>query len=71
MCGTAQVFKYYLLSARGRHKTCKTASNVVSTLNITYPPPQNLYFGNLMNSKDNKSLFIFPLMRCKDPTPIK
>ena len=53
-CGTAQVFKCYLLSVRGRHKTCKTASNVVSTLNITYPPPQNLYFGNLTNGEDNK-----------------
>lgn len=40
------------------------------TLNITYPPPHNLYFGNLMNSKENKSLFIFPFMRCKGPTPI-
>ena len=54
ICGTAQVFKYYLLSARGRHKTCKTAPNVVSTSSITYPPPQNLYFGNLMNGKENK-----------------
>ena len=24
------------------------------TLNITYPPPHNLYFGNLMNSKKNE-----------------
>ena len=40
------------------------------TLNITYPPPHNLYFGNLMNSKENKSLFIFPFMRCKGPPPI-
>ena len=23
-----------------------------------------------MNSKENKSLFIFPFMRCKGPTPI-
>ena len=70
ICGTAQVFKYYLLSARGRRKTCKTASNVVSTSNITYPPPQNLYFGNLMNGKENKVCSIFPFTRCKSPPPI-
>ena len=35
MCGS-QVFKSYLLSARGHCETCKIASNVVPTSDITY-----------------------------------
>ena len=68
--GQLSSVKYYLLSARGLRKTCEIASNVVSTSDITYPPPQNLCFGNMMNSKENRVSSIFPFTSCKNAPPI-